>query len=151
VSIGKKILLPCKEMEDLDIFQTYGDLERELGTLIQKVQQEAKNPFKNEMREEELRQERNKLMMKSVAAQNKFQAEYQQYLVLKTILDFESSFEKLLEAMAYLEERKENPRVRNYTETKKRRSSFLNTMKNKWGRLRSRSIGGKRKRKTRKV
>lgn len=137
-------------MDDLDLFQTYGDLEREMKILLEKVEKESRNPYKNEMREEELRQERNRLVTKYVAAQNKFQEEYEDYLILKTILDFDASFEKLLKAMASLEERKANPRVRNYANTKTRRPSILNTVKNKWGRIRSRSFGGKRKRKTRK-
>jgi hypothetical protein len=137
-------------MEDLDLFQTYGDLERELKILMEKIEKESRNPYKNEMREEEFRQERDRLMTKYVAAQNKFRQEYEDYLILKTILDFDASFETLLKAMASLEERKNNPRVINFSETKTRRPSFLNTFKNKWGRMRSRSIGGKRKRKTRK-
>jgi hypothetical protein len=137
-------------MEDLDIFQTYGDLERELNTLMKKIQKEARNPFKNEQREDELRKERDSLMVKSVLAQNKFQNEYQQYLILKTIMDFELMFEKLKDALKALEERSENPAIQNFGQRKPRRSSFLNTLKNKWGRIRSRSIGGKRKRKTKK-
>jgi len=137
-------------MEDLDLFQTYGDLERELKILMEKIEKESRNPYKNEMREEEFRQERNRLMTMYVAAQNKFQQQYEDYLILKTISDFDASFERLLKAMASLEERKNNPRVRNFSEKQPRRSSFLNTFKNKWGRMRSRSVGGKRKRKTRK-
>ena len=133
-------------MEDLDIFQTYGDLEKELSNLMKKVKQEAKNPYKNELREEELRKERDDLMTKYVAAQNKFQKEYEQFLILKTISDFDLSFEQLKQAMARLEERDSNPRVINFSEPKPRRPSFLNTLKNKWGRMRSRSFGGKRKR-----
>jgi hypothetical protein len=138
-------------MEDLDIFQTYGDLERELNILRKKIEKEARNPYKNEQREEELRKERDSLMVKSVLAQNKFQNEYQQYLVLKTILDFEMMFETLKESIKTLEERRENPSIQNFGQQKPRRPSFLNTLKNKWGRMRSRSIGGKRKRKTKKL
>jgi hypothetical protein len=135
-------------MEDLDIFQTYGDLERELLTLKKKVEKESQNPYKNETREQELREQSDRLMVKHVEAQNKFQKEYEQYLILKTIMDFENAFEGLRLTMARLEERGANPRVRNFGESKPRGMSFLNTFKNKWGRIRSRSLGGKRKQKT---
>lgn len=110
--------------KDMDLFQVYSDLERELNQVLKEMKTELSYPYRRPEREREIQKKYIALMEKKLIAEKQFSKEYELYIYLKTIQDFETLFEQVPKGFEALEVRPMNAAVKKFTNRKPRRSSF---------------------------
>ena len=123
----------------------YIALNEQLEFIYDELRKMKANSYRNNEKLVSFQQTINKASREIDRLREKYQSEYKIHELIKSV---EMTYQFLLDDIRVLYGKPR--RIDRIPNWKPRNSSFMNTLKNKWGRIRSRSVGGKRKRKTRK-